>query len=171
MNMDINFIVTILIQVTCIFIFLTVFYFTYASHEEEIIMEKQVNYLIDDLVGSNLNFLPESAKKDIIDKVNSIEPSSSDSIERNNDVVKKNAIITVSVVTGIVFLIVAALSSIHDVDIKKIFIEVAVIMVFVALTEFCFLHFFASNWISVDTSSIKAHIFKNLSDAFKNGSS
>ena len=170
--MDINFVVTILIQVTCMFIFLTVFYFTYASHVEEKIMDSQVNYLIDDLIGSSINFLPDSAKKDIVDKVNALKPDpvADSKIEKNNETIKKKAILTVSIFAGIVFFIITMISN-NDLHISKILMEVAVIMVFVALTEFIFLHFFASNWISVDTESIKAKIFKNLSESFSNGSS
>ena len=42
--MNINFILTILIQVTCIFIFLTVFFFTYAAKEEEKVVTEQINF-------------------------------------------------------------------------------------------------------------------------------
>ena len=172
--MNINFILTILIQVTCIFIFLTVFFFTYAAKEEEKVVTEQINFLIDDAVGANLNILPNKMKEQILSKVNTLEPSSSDVneiIKKNNDSIKKKSTTILITISSIVLVIVGVsmyLSKTTEnpffksLNITHILKEVFFIVLFVGLTEFVFLTYFASNWVSIDPNKLKAHIFNNL---------
>ena len=172
--MNINFILTILIQVTCIFIFLTVFFFTYAAKEEEKVVTEQINFLVDDAVGSNLNILPNKMKEQILSKVNSIQPGSStdvnDNIKKNNDSIKKKSTTILITISSIVLLIVGVsvylskskVPFFEDLKLGHILKEVFFIVLFVGLTEFVFLTYFASNWVSIDPNKLKAHIFNNL---------
>ena len=44
----------IFIHVAVMSLFLTVFFFTVASNQEKLIVENQVNFIMDDLIGNTL---------------------------------------------------------------------------------------------------------------------
>jgi len=171
--MNIDNIWGVVLQVSCIFIFLTVFFFTYTANEEKKVVENQVNFLIDNIVGSNINLLPNSVKQSILDKCDKLKSDNSqnESIKANNDSIKSKSIIIMIVLISIVTVITVWLKYNNYIHLEKLLKETGLIVLFVAITEFLFLTFFASRWISVDPSLIKAHLFNNLAEAFSQSSS
>jgi hypothetical protein len=177
--MDINFVLNVIIQVTCIFIFLSVFYFTYASTVEGQVVENQVKFLINDLLGIHLDSLPSSLQTFISNAIKSINVNTQENIDAGNKIDQTNndiksrvikiacsAIVIVSIITITSFIL--SHKGIHffkNLKLNKIFIETAVILIAVALTEFSFLTFLAKDYISIDPNELKAHTFTNLKDS------
>ena len=176
---DINFIINVLIQVLCIFIFLSVFFFTYASNVEGKVVENQVNFLLDDIFGININCMPDNIKAVIKNKVNGIEINSPENISLNekinksNDEIKnktKDIAIKASIVVGIIVIVSFILSKngpafFKNLDLVKITKETIVILIAVALTEFIFLVFLGSKYISISPHLLKGHFFENLKNS------
>jgi hypothetical protein len=178
----INKLLSILLQVTCIFIFLTVFFFTYVSNEEKKVVENQIDFLIDNVVGANLNILPNEVKENILSKINNLSSSTTtdnDSIKKSNDSIRSKAtkIITVlSIVVIVIFILSIYLNKTNvsffkNLSLSAIFKETGIIVLFVGLTEYIFLTYFGSKWISIDPNVLKAHLFGNLAAGFSNSSS
>ena len=177
----INFILLVLIQVTCIFIFLSVFFFTYAAKVEEDIVKSQVKFVIDDLVGTNSNVLPGDIKEIIQDNINSIDINSdyfktqNKIMEDNNDKIKTDLYTKIAIVSGgLVGIIIVSyilnkyfpvLNDHKQIHLKSICMETIVILLFVALTEYMYLTYFAARNISVRPNLIKAQIANKLNNS------
>ena len=176
---DINFIVNVLVQVLCIFIFLSIFFFTYAAKKEGEIVKNQVNFLIDDTLGIHLNSLPENIKNVLKNKINSINENTPENIEAGNKIDESNDKIkskTAKILIGLsiaVMLFVAVsyylstrgIQFFKNLHLKKIAKETIIIVSFVALTEFVFLTYIGSDYVSIDPHKIKAHLFENIKNS------
>jgi hypothetical protein len=168
---NINFVLGVIIQVYVIFVFLTVFFFTYASKKEGEIVKNQVDFVTKDFLATELSLLPDSVKAMIAEKINTIEPDTSrnKTIEdSNNEIKAKTTKILVSlgviilVFTATSFFLSTRITFFKDLNLIHILKETAVILFFVALTEFIFLEYFAARFISVEPNLIKSRIYKNL---------
>jgi hypothetical protein len=168
---NINFLLGVVIQVFLIFVFLTVFFFTYASKKEGEIVKNQVDFLTKDFLATELSLLPDSVKAMIAEKINTIEPDTSrnKTIEdSNNEIKAKTTKILVSlgviifVFTVASFFLSKKVEFFKNLNLIHILKETAVILFFVALTEFIFLEYFAARFISVEPNLIKSRIYKNL---------
>jgi len=176
---NINFIITVLVQVLCIFIFLTVFFFTYAAKIEGQVVENQVLFMSKDIVGIHLKSLEPETKEVIIEQVNKIPIDTPENkkigedIDKSNDQVKSRTRKIITILTVGVLLIVAIsyfLSQrdypfFKDLNLKTIFKETAIIVLSVALTEYYFLTYLGSKYISVDPNRLKAHALNNITQA------
>ena len=176
----INKLLSVLLQITCIFIFLTVFFFTYVSNEEKKVVENQIDFLIDNVVGANLNILPNEVKENILSKINNLSSNSdNDSIKKSNDSIRSKAtkiLIILSIVVIVIFILSiyfnkTNVSFFKNLSLSTIFKETGIIVLFVGLTEYIFLTYFGSKWISIDPNVLKAHLFNNLAAGFSNSSS
>jgi len=173
---DINFILNILVQVLCIFIFLTIFFFTYAAKKEGEIVKDQVNFLIDDTVGIHLNSMPDDLKKVLKSKINSIEENTPENIangikiDNSNNAIKLKTTKILVVLSILVLLVVVisyflskkGINFFKDLNLQKIGKETIVIVLFVALTEYIFLTYIGSKYVSIDPHEIWAHLFENI---------
>jgi hypothetical protein len=171
----INFIIEIVLQVYCIFIFLSVFFFTYAAGIEKEIVINQVNFMVDHVYPSGLNLINPDIKSAIVNTVNNIPDNNSIQqnklIEKNNqDVI--NSVINTAKIPSIVigtFIVATFLlqykypffQKIHILEITK---NTAIIVGFVALTEFIFLTYFTRKLISVDPNLIKSKLIDKLNN-------
>jgi len=178
---DINFILTVLIQVVCIFIFLCAFYFTYASKMEGKIVENQVKFLINDIAQHNLHTLPDDKKDILINKLNSIDSNTpenkikTDKIDASNkqliDKTKKIGII-LSILIVIMILISfylykkGTIPFFKNLNLIPILKETGIILLFIALTEYIFVTYFAAEFISIRPNILKAQIAENISNSF-----
>jgi hypothetical protein len=174
--MNVNFILNVVIQVSAVFIFLSVFYFTYVKNKEADTVKNQVNFLIDSF-DLNLLPLPDNLKQWILEKINNIKTNTPDNqsinenIDKQNNAIKKEVILIIfKIITFITILISSSymlsktkMAFFNKLDLPKIMKETSVIVFFVALTEFMFLTYIASNYISVDPHLIKGEFFTNLS--------
>lgn len=163
-----QFLCNTVVQVTLIFVFLCVFFFTYAKNKEKEVIITNIDFLVKDIIGNfpvNLkNFLP---KQKTTTEVNPDDIK----VEETNKKILKKSIITVSifVVFAILLVIFCQVMSIKSTipffknfNIGKILIESLVILFFIALTEFVFITFFGSKFISVEPDKVKASILQKL---------
>jgi hypothetical protein len=173
--------ITVLIQVLCIFIFLTVFFFTYAAKKEGEIVTNQVKFLIDNFIGESAALLPSHVKEVAAKKLNTIEtdtPANREAIRKineSNDAIKSKTI-KISLIFTMVVLAITILSLVlskktslaffKNIDMKNIGKETVIILIFVAITEFCFFTYLGADFVSVDPSIIKGRIFSNLANIF-----
>jgi hypothetical protein len=181
MGIDINFVLVVLIQVACVFIFLSVFYFTYAKNKERDTVNAQVDFLIDSFNSTKFQILPNNLKQILLNKVNDINVNTpanaqaNKNIDANNNAIKtqvKNIII--KVVVGIILLCIVSvilskkteLDFFKNLQLLKIFKEVGIIVFFVGVTEFVFLTYFGSKFVSINPHVIKAQIAQNIATIF-----
>lgn len=181
-----KFVATILLQVILFFIFLTVFFFTYTVKQEQNILITQIQFIINETVGPFLKFLNRSKNdqppttyteiyNNIIEKINSINISKDQDKEvsdNNKKVIQKTTKI-LTIISIIVLFLVFVLwiisnrlnnSFFKSFNLLKIIGESSIILLFVAITEFIFLKFFASKFITIDINELKAAILEKVKD-------
>jgi len=160
----------VMINVLLIFIFLSVFFFTYATSIEKNVIINQMKVLSNnfmsfiELSGNNINtnIYNENIKLLSPDNIKSISANDGKVLSENKNIIK-NVIIYVSIFFIIVVLIVIYLVKTERVtDIHEILIESFIILIFIACLEYTFLTFFGSKFISIDTNLIKLNIVEFL---------
>ena len=173
-----QFFCNIIIQVTIIFIFLSVFYFTYAKNKEADVVMNNVDFLLKHFIGQGkINFLTDDVRTTIKSDLTN-NTTSDGSIKADKDVEKKNKDIIKKTIKTVITVVVSVCcfvlfcfimnkrgifpSFFTHLEFKEIFSETLIIIIFVALTEFCFLKFFGSKFISIDPNKIKVAFLKNL---------
>lgn len=174
--------IAIAIQVSLIFAFLTIFFFTYVSSVEKEEFGKQMDLIVDNIMKDvnddihnilfNQNVL---SKDDIFILVNGIidvseekvKISSKQDIEdiiKQNNEVKNNAIKSLGTIMGSVALVSLILLILgFCLPILKNLREALFAVFFVALTELTFLTFITKRFISADPNMVK----RNLGDAIQ----
>ena len=148
----------IALNVILIASFLCVFFFTYAARVEEQIVKNQMEYLVSNLF-QNVDLLPQSTKTKLKSVISTAElPDLSKEDEKvycGNNKLMRRTLTFIGILLFIVITIVFILSRIYNFDFISIFKMNVITLFFVALTEFCFLTFVASNYISADTNSVR----------------
>ena len=151
-----EFFFTVLIQVTLIFIFITIFFFTYAKNKEKDVVINNIDILLESIIPNDfVSLLPNSSKNTIIQNLISIQNDhSQDSIvKENNKKVFRNAMKILVITLFLIFILL--FMEYKKIPLSSIFIQSFIIVFFVGLTEYIFLTFFASKFISVDPQLIK----------------
>lgn len=176
----INFVTLVLVQVISVFVFLTLFFFTYAAKKEGEIVENQVKFLVNDIVENNLELLPEKAKQEILKSVQGIDPNTPENVKasakiaESNEKIKQKSkkmllIMSAAVVLFIVvslFLKKKGINYFKDLELKHILKESAIVLFFIGLIELYFLNAYAANYVSVKPNIIKAQVCRNISKGF-----
>lgn len=165
------FTVNILIHVGIMALFLTIFFFTIAQYFEKKIIEKQINFVIDDFVGNALKPISDDDKTYIKKVIN--EKFNLDFTKEDNDVISNNKKITkkawtfVAILVSIISVFVIILGFIFKWDIyyiKFLFVSALVSLIFVAITETLFMSLIAQNYYSADPNQIKLKIIETLAE-------
>lgn len=89
----------------------------------------------------------------------------------NKKIINNVRLLITGFIIIVVSIIVLLVKTNRVTDIKEILIESFIILIFIALTEFGFLSFFGSKFISINTNQIKLNIvkyFQNYSNSSKN---
>ena len=176
--MNSEFISIVLCQVIFFFVFITIFFFTYAALTEQNVLKKQISFLIDQTVAPYLKFIKQVDQTDtatLIDKINGIKinKKSDDEVDSNNKQVITKAIkvlgIAVLIIIGIIFGLYHFSKTknsgfFKSFSLKPVIIESLIILVFVGLTEYVFLTYFGARFISVDINQIKIAIIKKIKE-------
>lgn len=145
--------------------FLCVFFFTYAAKVEEQIVKNQVNYLVSNL-SQNIHLLPKSTRSELKSMISSRQLP--DLSEEDEEVSKSNTKLMIKTLTFIgillliVIIIVFVLSRIYNFGFMNLLKINSITLFFVALTEFCFLTFVASNYISADTNTVRRSVITSV---------
>ena len=159
-------IASIIMSVLFVGTFLGIFFFTYASKVENDVVVDQVNYIVSDL-ANDLQVLPPEIIANLKTQMNNIQQpdlSSADAdVEASNKKIMNNAIMMISIflVSGLILIYI--MSRIYGFSILHILKKNLIIITFIGLTEFSFLKFFASNYISADPNAVKLLILNKLS--------
>ena len=162
----------IFIQVVLIFIFLTIFFFTYVNKIEKDSFKLQMDILVDDMFKNldGTNIVPEANKQDVLNILNKtldkqktkvIEESkdSDDKINNSNKQITNNAFILVGVVCGVLSVTILITYLIGYCIPVHIHLRDAILSVFfVAMIELIFLSLVTKNYISIYPNSIKYKI-------------
>jgi len=163
--------ITIVTNVLFISLFLGLFFFTYAAYIEREVVKSQMEFLANNL-SSSIKILGPDITNKFKDTLNNLPPldlDHADSIVSSmNSSIKYNAIIANLVFTIVVILGVYFLYSYSDksFSISHILIKNFTILIFVALTEFSFLTFFRSKFISLNPNSVNYNVIYNLKHLF-----
>uniref|UniRef100_A0A6C0I8E8 Uncharacterized protein n=1 Tax=viral metagenome TaxID=1070528 RepID=A0A6C0I8E8_9ZZZZ len=183
--MDSHFVANVLCQVIFFFIFVTIFYFTYAKTVENNVLVNQLDFLIDQSITPEIEFICKNnlykcepliteIAKYLDPNQTSVQRSDNKITEQNNQIMS-NAIHIVVITSVIVFLIIFALYFISRTrnsgffkrfNLLNIIFESTVIIIFVAITEFVFLTYFGSRFITVDVNKVKVALLEKFRDYF-----
>lgn len=172
----------IFIQVIFIFIFLTIFFFTYVQEVEKNSFKLQMNLVVDDMASDlNIKSLIPYNKKDIVQivingsldvaKTNSIKKSKNEdqNIEDNNTHIKTQAYKWLGISIGIMLLSILFIYMLgYCIPIQIHGKEALIVVFFVAFTEFIFLTVITKKYWSVDPGQIRQHIGKSIQKYIKN---
>ena len=160
-------ITNIILHVILIACFICVFFFLYAVKIEEKIVEEQVDYIVTDFV-SNLSILDDTSKQKLKQYVDSIKiPNLQEEDKQINDknLDLRNYVLKIAGITIVVGLCFVYWMSVrYNFNVKELFIQNAIIILFVGLTEYCFLTYLASNFKSGDPNFVKRILVQSLQE-------
>lgn len=164
------FIFNIIIHVGVMALFLTIFFFTIAVFFEKRIVEKQVDFIIDDFIGNTFKPLSKTQKEylqdKIINSINKNDLSQADKqVENQNNSTSKKAWTFVGILVGIIVFITITFGFILKWDkyyVKYLFYSAFYSLIFVGITETLFLFLIAQNYLSADPQKIKLNIIDGL---------
>jgi hypothetical protein len=181
-----KFVAIVLLQVMLFFIFISIFFFTYAATTEKYIVQKQINYLIDQTIGPILNFIcknniydcskiQQEITKNLDPNSNEIKSKDSSIDSSNKNIIIKTAkilLITSVIIIGIILLIYFLSKNnkgfFKSFKLSEIFVEAFIILIFVGITEFVFLTYFGSRYISIDINKIKIALLQKIKNYLYN---
>lgn len=154
------YVVNTILHVTLISVFIGFFFFTYASRIEKNVVEVRTKSIIKDLMKDVRAFTPENLWKGLSPVINAKlqAPDMSaedDEVETNNKVLLRKAVMTLTALFVIGMALTLLLSRYFDIPLKHLFITNLISLLFVAITEFSFLTFFAQHYITVDANYVK----------------
>ena len=160
--------VSIILQITLIVSFISVFFFVYTSTVEHQIVVNQVNSLVTDFT-QDLNLAMTPADKQTLQNAfKNITPpdmSSDDaSAKATNNKLLHNTIVIISIVFGIGVATTLICAYIFKLSILQLLKESFFGLLAVAFVEFTFLTFFVKNYQSLDPNNVKYTILQTLED-------
>ena len=161
--------ITVITNVLFISLFIGLFFFTYTAYIEENVVHAQMKYLSEEII-SKVNIFGDSVVSMFDSYINSIPKINLDDadkeVEKQNSNIKNMALYTnilfTIVVIGLVYFIYN--KSDKSFKVQDILIKNGIILFFVALTEYSFLTFFGSKYMSLNPNSIKYNIIDNVKD-------
>lgn len=160
---NIVFSVDVLVHVTILFVFLTVFFMFYISKIMKSSIEKEVHENITNGISSLLNkfssgtFNIKNLTKQLpLDNIAKKYDEPSDVVTVNNKMVFTNAILTCVTLILTIFIIcfIVKMSCNQCIPIMKILKENAILFTFIGVIEFLFFKFVALKYIPVEPSYI-----------------
>ena len=174
-----TFVCFVILQIVLAFTFITMFFFTYGKTLEKQAIINNIDYLITSILGhGNLN-LPDTIKTEIINKMNGDTGNNNEKdkkVNENNKKILNNTLLVLIILIAltvlfIIFCFSMRNSNIHffqNFDLTKILRDSGIILIFVGVTEFCFLYFFGSKYIVVEPNLLKKQVVDQLSEYSKN---
>lgn len=156
-----------LLSVVLISAFIGVFFFTYATRVENEIVKVRSEEIINDLTNTFIKITPKEQREEINKIVGpylvppNLEKEDKEVVESNKQLRKKafTFIITFFVVGFSTFFLLA---HVFKFSARRMIHKNLIILIFVALTEFCFLTFFARHYITIDSNFIKYKVLETL---------
>jgi type IV secretory pathway VirB2 component (pilin) len=168
-----EFVCTVLFQVVLVFSFLSIFYFTYAKNKEKDTVINNVNFLLNSFTSNSPLKIPQNVKDQI--KQNASSSPTPESLkadretEANNKSIFKKTMKTLAKTLMVVLIIIMTCKYMEgknsffvEIHMKKLLIQSVIILLFVALTEFLFLNYLGSKFISINPNKLKAVVLQNV---------
>ena len=162
-------IILIILNIVFISVFIGIFFFTYASKVEGVILQKQIDFLVQDFVGKEVSLLPKDVLINIRDTLKNTKlPDMSDAdnkvAQNNKDLINKSIIaFSIIFIIGIAICIYLYINSdITMSEIIWILINAFIMLFVVGITEYVFLNYIAKNYYSIETNTIKRDIIDIL---------
>jgi len=153
-------------------IFISIFFFTYASTIEQEIVIDQAKIVVNDLMQT-VNPLLTSDQKENIKKNLKVPDNSEEDLEslNKNNALMSEAYISLLIIFAVTMVLSVTLSIIYKHNYYRILALNLLLLVFIALTEFTFLHFIPKNYIIADTNWIRWKILTDIKSKiiFSNG--
>ena len=168
--------VNIILQVSFIFTFLTLFFFAYVQRVEKEEFESQLNLVVDSIMKDvqipakylTLNNVSGMAGAIEAIKQHTLLSSSDSAVIAKNKEIKLTALKILSIFIGVTILILVGLLLVQVcIPIGYHIQEAMMSILFIGLTEFAFLTFIASKYISADPIAIKTKIAEKVKDWIK----
>jgi len=161
----------VFINVLFFSVFITMFFFIYGSFIEKSVISTQMDILTTEITN-NTKIFGSNFDKLLLKYVNNInlpDLSAQDhAIETSNKNIIKTTItanvILVIILIGIIYYIYK--KSNNSIEINQIISDNLVILIFIALTEYSFLTFFGSKFISIDSNQTKLSLLTSLRNKF-----
>lgn len=163
---------SVVLQVTLIIIFISVFFITYTTVIEKDIVVHETDILVNEFFG-DLKFALNPEQMSLFrSSLSNLQPpdmSEADAVtEANNSVLIKTTI-NVMIVVGIIgFVITAFIVMRYKVDVSEIAKEGIFGLLAVCIVEYIFLRFLVKNYVSLDPNAIKLHIVQILQNYSQN---
>jgi len=175
-NPIINKIFKLFLQVVLIFIFLTIFFFTYVDNVEKESFTTQMNIIVDDIVPDiNIHEIVPPGQEDtaifILDgsmevaRNNALNDSKEEDkyINDQNIAIRNKAFILLGIVLGILLLVSLILYlTKHCIPFQIHIQDALIVVIFVAITEMLFLTIITKNYWSVDPGQVRSQIGKSI---------
>lgn len=158
-------IANVVLHVILIASFIVMFFFTYGSKVEGEIVKKQCTAIVDDIMADVGVFLPANVQ---IPTSGLTAPDMTELDEKvavANRELMQRTLRLMSIVFVVGFVIIVSMSIAFKFSLKDLLVHNAITLLFVALTEFVFLTFFAKNYITIDASFIKYKALVSLKNA------
>lgn len=159
----------IILHVICVATFIAIFFFTYTAKVEGQIVENQVKIILNNLF-ENATLLNDETKEFIRNKLNEMEAPDM-SVEDEKVKKQNNGVMLYAAKIIFGFVIISFIVSYYmfnsDTDPNKgsyvdLLKENAILIVFVAVTEYAFLHLVTKNYIFGDSNFVKKQILLSL---------
>ena len=171
MKLSIKDLSSILIIIAGVSTYLTIFFFTYIEKIEHKHLEKEVNYIIKNLLSDISYFIPDNKKKEIIKNLQQIKVPDLSSeykrIEKNNKTLLYNAFTVVLTFLISTLLITYILSKKYNFNYSHILFKSFLCIIVVAIFKFIFITFFSTKYIAADLNYIKYKIIEKVEELEK----
>jgi hypothetical protein len=160
----------ITLHIITIAVFIVIIFFTYGSYLEEKTIEKQMDYVTDDLIG-NIKVLAPDLSLVLKQKLSNIKPpdmrAADQAVQEHNNTIKTNTSITIGVSALFFILFVGLMIWYYELDGGKILLHNLLALIVVGLTYFMFSSFIVYNYRSAEPNMVKRSILETLKDFSK----
>jgi len=164
-------IASIILQVTIIVSFISIFFFVYTSHIEDIVVVKQVDNLVSSFTD-DIDLIATSEQKMVFRnffsqlKPPDMQVQDANALQNNNNLLNKTRyFVIVLLLTGLT--ITTFLSYYFELDVENLVKECIAGLIAVGLIEYIFLTYFVKVYKSLDPNVVKLHFVEILQNYAK----
>jgi hypothetical protein len=161
-------VVNIIMATAMISVFLGIFFFTYAAKVEQKIVVARSTQIVDDLIVTAKNNMNPTQKSVVETEImpylvvpESLEQADAEVAAANKELMK-NAFKAIAVFVALCSILVGIIAFFFKVPLVDLIKDNLIILIFVGLTEFIFLTFFAQNYITIDSNYVKEKIIQTM---------
>jgi hypothetical protein len=162
-------IIFILLNILLISTFIVIFFFTYGDAVEKKSIIDQMSFLVDNIYN-DVKIYGKNTSSFIKNKINNYTPPDTTSqdnyIKSLNKKTIQKAINAITIFIIILLVIIAFIYYNYKVELQPLFIKSLIILISVGFTEYVFLSYFGSKYISLNPNSVKLFVIENIYEKF-----